>query len=71
MRFRLVLYRTNDENKYYAYDRHEYLGDKDATWYLWYNLVKELGNKHVEVYSLDGIKQHPEKGIHGLMDYSV
>ena len=71
MQFRLVIYRTKEENKYYADDRHEYLGDRDAIWYLWYAFTKELGYKHVEVYSLDGTKQHPEKGISGLTGYNL
>ena len=71
MRFRLVLYRTKEDNKLYADNRHEYFGDKAAIWYLWYAFTKELGYKHVEVFSLDGIKQEPEKGIAGMIEYSI
>ena len=71
MRFRLVFHNTNEENKYAADARHEYLGDRDAIWHLWYVLVRQIGKKHVEVFSLDGTKQRPEIGLHGMSDYNV
>jgi hypothetical protein len=71
MRFRLVLHDTQSDNKYDATSRHEYLGDRDATWHLWYTLAKVLGKKHVEVFNLDGTKLDPEKGLHLMTDYNV
>ena len=71
MRFRLVWYITREENKYEAHYTHEYFGNEEAIWRLWYALAKELGYPHVEVYSLDGRKQTPEEGMHTFTDYSV
>ncbi len=70
MRFRLVFHDTQDDNKYAANKVHEYLGDREAIWQLWYMLTKTLKMKHVEVFSLDGTKQEPEKGYPGLVDYN-
>ena len=70
MRFRLVHYDTQEGNKYVADRRHEYLGDREAIWHLWFTLAKSLGKKHVEVYSLDGRKLEPEKGITAMTDYT-
>ena len=69
--FRVVWYKTKDSNKFHADDRHEYLTDREGAFTLWYYLNKELGYPHVEVYSLDGVKQEPTKGINGLSGYSV
>lgn len=71
MQFRLVLYKTKEENKYEAEERFEYLGNRESIWYLWYAYIKEMGYPHVEVYSLNGIKQKPEDGISGLQYYSL
>lgn len=71
MRFRLVFYDTNDENKYATESRHEYLGDRDAIWYLWFLLTRTLGKKHIEVFALDGTKQNPDIGLHGMSDYGL
>lgn len=71
MRFRLVFHDTNEENKYAANDRHEYLGDREAIWHLWFLLTRTLGKKHIEIFSLDGTKQQPEVGLHGMCDYNV
>lgn len=71
MRFRLVVYKTQDGNKYAANERHEYLGDREAIWHLWFTFAKTLQFPHVEVYSLDGRKLDPEKGLNAMSDYSV
>lgn len=71
MRFRLVVYETSESNKFMAEERHEYLGDRNAIWKLWFMLVKQLNKRHVEVYSLDGTRQKPENGLAGMTDYSV
>lgn len=71
MRFRLVWYDTDMDDKYLAEDyRFEYFGNREAIWYLWY-LLKDKGCRHINVYSLDGTKQEPEKGRDGMIDYSL
>lgn len=69
--FRLVWYETLAENKYQADRRHEFLGGREAVFTLWFTLVKRLGERHVEVYSLDGRMQEPEKGLSGLSGLSL
>lgn len=69
--FRLTFYDTTKDNKYEATDRHEYLGNKESVFKLWYLLTKVLGKKHVEIFSLDGQKQNPESGLLGLTDYNL
>lgn len=69
MRFRLVLYETDSENKHDAERRYEFMSDKQGIWWLWFNLKMKC--KHVEIYSLNGELQHPEKGLQGLIDYNV
>ncbi len=69
--FRLVVYHTHEANKYAAEERFEYFGSADAIWRLWYTYARELKLPHVEVYSLDGAKQFPEKGINGLTGYNI
>lgn len=69
MRFRLTWYDTDDELKYSTEARYEYLGDRDAIFTLWFLLTNTLKKKHVEVFSLNGVKQHPELGFAGLTDY--
>lgn len=69
MRFRLVYYDTTDENKYAADRVHEYIGDREAIWRAWYMLARELKRPHVEVYSINGARQDPAKGIDGMQDY--
>lgn len=73
MKFRLVWYYTDSDNKYDSNDRFEIFGDRDSIWRMWYVLTRELtrNNKHVEVYSLDGTKQEPEKGICGMIGYNL
>lgn len=71
MKFRLVCYETDSENKYDAYHRVEFLGDRDSVFWLWFTLTRKLGEKHVEVFSLDGRKLEPEKGINGMVDYNL
>ena len=72
MRFRLVFYDTTDQNKYASDRRHEYLGDRDAIWSLWFLLNNQLKKPHVEVFSLDGTRQHPELGcLEGMTDYNL
>ena len=71
MQFRLVLYKTKEDNKYSAKDMYEYLSNRDEIYYLWYVFSKEMKYPHVEVYALNGIKQEPEDGINGLHYYSL
>lgn len=71
MRFRLVCWDTTSEHEYDAKYRYEYLGDALSIWSLWFMMTKQLQKQHVKVYSLDGIKQEPEKGMQGLKDYNV
>ena len=71
MKFRLVLWDTPSEFKYDAERRFEYLGDALAIWSLWFMLTKQLQKIHVEVYSLDGVRQYPENGLSGLVDYNL
>ena len=71
MRFRLVIHDTKDENKYTADRRHEFLGDRDAIWFLWFTFAKTMGKRHVEVFNLAGDKQRPEDGINGMSDFNV
>jgi hypothetical protein len=69
--FRLVWYETNTNFKYDAECRHEYMGDRLSIWRLWYTLKREQGQKHIEVYNLEGTKQTPEHGLEGLVDYNL
>lgn len=71
MLFRLVIYDTEEENKYAALDSYEYLGNREAVWFLWYTFARVLGKRHVEIYNLIGQKQRPEDGIVTLTDYSI
>lgn len=64
--FRIVWYETAAENKYEADRRHEFLGGREAIFTLWYTLTSRLGQRHVEVYSIDGRMQKPENGLSGL-----
>jgi hypothetical protein len=72
MQFRLTWHDTRHDNKYEADTeyRYEYLGGREAIWRLWYELDR-LGNKHLAVYSLDGTKQRPERGLGGLTGYNI
>lgn len=70
--FRLVLYRTQNENKYISTERQEYFGNQNDIWELWFLLSRNLKFKHVEVYSTDGRKLNPELGLHeGMQDYNI
>jgi len=71
MEFRVVLYDTNSEDKYEAENRYEYFGDRDSMWYLWFTLSNKCGQKHVEMFNLAGDKQQPEKGLSGMIGYSI
>ncbi len=71
MRFRLAYYDTTEENKFAAERRHEYVGNRDAIFNLWFMLTRTLGKKHVEVFNLAGEKQRPEDGVNGLCDYNI
>ena len=68
--FRVVFYDTREYNKYESQDRHEYLCDLEAAWRLWFALT-EQGYRHVEIFNMLGMKQEPEKGLHGLTGYNV
>lgn len=68
MQFRLTFYKTTSKNKYDSETRHEYFGNRESIWYLWF-ILKDEG--HVEVFSLDGRKQEPEKGISGMIGYTI
>lgn len=73
MRFRLVWYDTHYDDKFLCENEHrfEYFGSALAIHHLWFVLTR-MGNKHVEVYSLDGRRQEPEKGLRGgMIDYGV
>jgi hypothetical protein len=71
MRFRLVVYDTWSDNKFDAERRYEILGDRNAIWFMWFNLTHDLKYKHVEVFHINGVQQHPEKGIAGMEDYNL
>lgn len=68
MLFRLALYDTKEDDKYLAdtEDRYEFLGDLRSIWFLWHTFKVQQKKKHVEVFSLDGTKQQPEKGHDGM-----
>lgn len=70
MRFRLTWHDTPNDNKYASDYRYEFLGDREAIFRLWYELDR-LGHKHLAVFSLDGTRQEPEKGLGGLVDYNI
>jgi hypothetical protein len=70
MRFRLTWHDTKHEDKYAAEHRHEFLGNREAIFRLWYELDR-LGYKHLAVHSLDGTLQEPERGMGGLVDYNI
>lgn len=69
MRFRLVAFFTESNNKYHAERHVEYFGDRESIWHLWFLLTQELHHKHVEVYSLDGRRLDPDKGLAAMIDY--
>lgn len=71
MRFRLAVYHTTSANKYNAEMRHEYFGDADSIWHLWFHFARQMNFQHVEVYSLDGQRIHPEKGLNAMTDYTL
>ena len=71
MRFRLVAYLTKDENRYSTEHRIEILGDRESIFNVWFTYAKELSYPHVYVYSLDGRRLEPNKGIHEMTDYSI
>lgn len=66
--FQLKYYNTDSDNKYKSdYEqRFSYLADKQSIFQLYFILKYELKKKHVEVYSMNGIKQKPEDGYDGL-----
>jgi len=75
MRFRLVIYDTQSDNKFDAVRRYEILGDRDAIWFIWFTLTQGLmgtkKQKHVEVFHINGTRLHPEKGIANMEDYII
>lgn len=71
MRFRLVWYDTNHEDRFLSTARYEFLGDRESIWNLWFTLTKKLKCKHVEVFSLDGRQQNLDEGLNGMVDYNV
>lgn len=68
MLFRLLLYNTEEDDKYLAdtEDRYEFLGNLRSIWFLWHTFKVQQKKKHVEVFNLDGVKQQPEKGYAGM-----
>lgn len=68
--FRLVLYDTDNENKFEAVGRYEYLGNRESIFNLWFYL-QMLEKKHVEIYNMNGVLQNPEKGLCGLMVHAL
>lgn len=71
MRFRLVHYETDKDNKYEADQRFEFFGNRNAIFNLWWLFTYTLKFKHVEVFNLAGMKCDPKKGIAGMEDYNV
>ena len=69
--FRLVWYDTKYENKYEADKIHQFMGDFDSIFRLWFVLTAERSCKHVEVYNLNGVRQHPERGSSGMTAHSA
>lgn len=69
MRFRLVLYDTDKDNKFEAEFRYEYFGNQQSIWNLWWLLTNSLHKKHVEVFNLAGTKCNPGRGE--MPDYNV
>lgn len=66
MQYRVLWYHTKEKSKYEAERMFDYLCDRDAAFYMWYYLTKELKYPHVYIYDLVGNLQKPEKGIDGL-----
>jgi hypothetical protein len=64
--YRLEFYDTDSDNKYDAQEVCEYLGDNVSIFRLWFYLAKVLNKKHIEIYTMDGIIQHPENGLGAL-----
>ncbi|MDD5151758.1 MAG: hypothetical protein PHC28_14985 [Flavobacterium sp.] len=58
-----------DQVKYLG-DRYEYIGDLKSTWKLWYELTVNCEYRFVEVFTLEGIKCDPEKGINYMSSIS-
>jgi len=58
---------TQDDNKYEADSEYRIflIGDRRSVWNTWF-LLKQSGQKHLEVLDMAGNKQAPEQGIHGL-----
>jgi hypothetical protein len=67
--FRLVLYRTKEEDKFNTEDIHEYLGNRKAIRALYTELATNCGYKHVEVYDTHGGLCDMTKGIHEMNIY--
>lgn len=65
--FQLICYMTHAEDKYEAGTecRIFLIGDRRSIWNTWF-LLKESGQKHLEILDMAGIRQAPEKGINGL-----
>ena len=70
MRFRLVVYVTDEENKHLANEVHEYLGDRDAIFFLWWTFAKVQKKRYVEVFNLAGHRLNPENGLAALQDFN-
>jgi len=49
---RLIQYMTTKEDKHYASNVIEVLGDAKSIWHLWYQLSEGKFNKHLEVFSV-------------------
>lgn len=72
MKYRLVHYDTQEDDKHAADDVHEYWCTEESdAWHLWWTLVRVAGQRHVEVYNMLGQRQNPEKGVHALRSHSV
>jgi hypothetical protein len=69
MRFRLIWYVTNSEDKLDADDKLEWLGNRKSIFRLYW-ILKDINKKHVEVYNLEGDKQIMNNGLNGLNDYN-
>jgi len=63
MRFRLTWFDTDNEDKWTADNRYEYLGNAQSIFRLWFTLTHELHAKHIDVFMLDGSRCDLRKGI--------
>ena len=64
--FILKWYHTDSDNKYDS-ERHPLvMGDRDSIFTLWF-VLKQKGEKHLEITNIHGQVQKPEQGLDGLV----